>query len=549
MKLWVDGAAVDVPDEARIASSARSAVYALGERAIKVFREHATAPDAARLAALARIDHRSVLVPTGIVADADGRTIGYAMSLAPSAESLTQLYGCAARAARQITDALVLAWIAQLRDAIAAAHAAGAHVVTPDAPLRALVSGALDAVVLHAVDRFVIAGGGSSDASRDWTALAWTALQLLLGARHGGAGAATVDVARLLTPEHHAPEVAHRVAAIPESHRAWLVDALGGREVGPPPDPPRAMPRRTAQPLGLYSTPQAAVRELAVLPGPVWGVWASRSHLAAATGQRIWLNGAMWTGARVPPGRLEGVTFGARGERPVALVRAGAFVHPVDLVSGARLPFSLASAVSSVTGAAAHLGSADQIFELCIADVGGTIVARPRAVGPFHPLRARIYGGVAIESCSDQPRALLLHQDGAAQPIELRALAGYRVLDAQRAGSLLVVIAATGRRIDRIVLRLHADTHDGSAARDPAARIERDVPPMVANAVWLDSETGLSTDGQGRIELIALDPSRSEVDAIDLPVLGTDIRLVRRADQLIGWRDRTIFSLTLRAAH
>lgn len=431
-----------------VATGGQGTVHARDGVAYKIYSDLKHMPPMAKWAELRAVRDPRLIVPTGTLHDLQGNPVGICMPFIADATPLARLATGSFRRRNGIDEAQVIGALDALRQAIAAAHAQGVHIVDLN-PYNVLVTaGATDVVVIDAdswqtpshpatavLDAVRDRHATAFDARSDWFAFAVVAAWTLLGVHPykgthptvSGLDARMTANASVFDDQVRRPPSARDPADLPATIRGWLEAVLHRGDRTPPPP-------FTATALRLPSLRTHA--PIAVTLTAVIQADAPIQACAEVGGVRWWIThaGVFRDGRRTMP-RPEGqIALAARLDRVLIGAVGQAGLTVADAMNGDALQCTLAArAVTAVEGTLVAL-TADALVAL--KPVGKAVA--PRIIARVRPA-TQLFDGVAIQPLPGGCEAIVPIGAGVARarlPVSLS-----RITSARAEGGVLRVVA------------------------------------------------------------------------------------------------------------
>ena len=431
-----------------VASGGQGTVHARNGVAYKIYSDIKHMPPMAKWTELRAVRDPRLIVPTGTLHDLQGNPVGICMPFIADATPLARLATGSFRRKHGIDEAQAIGTLDALREAIAAAHAQGVHIVDLNPYNVLMTAGATDVVVIDAdswqtpshpatavLDAVRDRHATVFDARSDWFAFAVVAAWTLLGVHPykgthptiQGLDARMMAHASVFDPSVRRPPSARDPADMPPTIRAWLESVLhaGDRTVPPP------FAIRTLRMPSLRTHAPVAVTLTQVMQAD-----APIQACAEANAVRWWITraGVFRDGRRTMPRPAGQIALAASLDRVLvgAVGHMGLTVH--DAMTGAALRCTLAArAITAVEGALVAL-TADALVAL--KPVGQAVA--PRIIARVRPA-TQLFDGVAIQPLPTGCEAIVPLGTGVARvrlPIALS-----RVTSARAEGGVLRVVA------------------------------------------------------------------------------------------------------------
>lgn len=554
------GGQVNLTQANFIAAGGEGQVFAHGDEAFKIYLKPERMIPEAKIAELAGIADDRVIRPQRVLLDGRGHPVGYSMRRVPDAHPLCQLFTQAFKARAGVDGATVLRLVQDMQRSVGAVHAAQVLIVDAN-EFNFLAARDLSEVYFIDVDSYQTPNFPATalmDGVKDWSARGlWTqgsdwfswgvvTFQLFVGihpykGKHPSVRGLAERMQANLSVFHadvSVPRMVPPFDVIPGAYLSWYRAVFAdGYRGAPPADAQISTAPSTARPVASatqvtltsirsfgndileYAT--CGGEEAAILDGPhgrvAWVLDGGRNReVPVAPGGHL-----SWTGGGVPL-----YAWIDRGDVHVRDMRKG----------GEEMALTLRGRSLATAGGRVYVHSGESVVELQFFTAGVRIIGAPRVVANVVPLSTQIYHGVALQSVLGAWYANLLGDPGRSVQVRLTDLDGSRVVDAWADGSVLLVIAERGGRMDRYTYEV------GRAAS--LRWVDRDVGHGDLNAVVLPRGVVAQIDEGGDLLLFPAHGAQQGRRISDPALAG--LRLTQGGGDVLCWRGNQVFRLSTR---
>ena len=570
LTVWTDaGERLELSSHEFVAGGGEGNVYAIGTRGFKIAHDPAAACPPGKRAELAQIGDPHVLSPTGALHRRHGRrstTVGHEMPFATQAWTACELIPLAFRRRHALSPTVIPRLVAQLRDRIAAVHAAGCRVVDLN-EANVLVSKDFRTAMLIDVDSFQTPSfpataivptvadptraPGDFDESTDWFSFAVLTCSLLAGihpfrGKHPSVKGLMARIQAgisIFDPSVRLPRACLPVQSMPNPWRDWLHATLQLGQRRPPPHPGGALQ------LGTSPQPRAPAARLRMQPlhrahHHVRAVLEAQGRLVIHTGSRVLVDGAVRLDA------AESVALGiSPGGHPVAAWVEAGMLHLHDLDREVALPCTAAAREVTSARGTLYVTCGDTVSRVELLDLpdridrpkegGPTLVAGLRPCVRVAPQASRLWPGCVIQQLLGSTTVSLLSETGAAEQRRIPELDGRRIVDAVHDRHVMVVVTQRGDGYERLVFRFRP-------GRGHTLRCQADRPAHAAQLVVLDTGVCVSLDPDDQLELFVRAPDHPTRQRLDDPAVGGDWLLCPGDGRLLAIVGPRVYEISMR---
>jgi hypothetical protein len=560
MQVYIDGSAVRLNKRDYVGQGGEGAVYAHGDKAIKLYADPRKMIPVAKIVELAEIADNRVVRPLDVVADGHGAPVGYTMAYVRDAIALCQTFPRAFREREGLDWKAVDHLVRELQQGVAGVHAAGVLIVdlnemnflvTPgfgevrfiDADSYQTASFPATALMESVRDRHMANPRAFTELT-DWFAFAVVSFQMWCGlhpykGKHPklkGFDARMLANVSVFDPSVRVPKAAYPVTVIPETWRAWYRAVFEDGARAAPPTEGGIVIAVVPDARVISGTDTLDITELESFRGDVRGVWSVAQDMAVATDAGVQFNGNV-----VPrTDKTTAVAFSPRRRIPVAVSRSGRGLRLYDCSNRREVPFMFEPSEIAAHDGRVYMRGHDRVFELVLADMGAQVVASSKLACTVLPNATKLFPGVVFQDLLGSAHVSMFPASGTTMQAMVPELNAYKVLEARYDRGVLMVVGAKGGRYDRLVFRFD-DQH-----RTYDVRVVEDITPAGLNFVVLDSGVVVCLGEDERLEVFHRAQGKAKINYVEDPVLGGDMMLVRRSGQLAFYRGDRLYRLRMK---
>jgi hypothetical protein len=533
MQVYIDGSAVRLNKRDYVGQGGEGAVYAHGDKAIKLYVDPRKMIPVAKIVELSEIADPRIVRPLDVVADKHGVPVGYTMAYIRDAVALCQTFPRAFREREGLDWKAVDHLVRELQQGVAAVHAAGVLIVDLN-EMNFLVTPGFGEVR----DRHMANSRAFTELT-DWFAFAIVSFQMWCGlhpykGKHPqlkGFDARMKANVSVFDPSVRVPKAAYPVTMIPETWRAWYRAVFEDGVRAAPPTEGGVVVAVVPDTRVISGTDTLDITELEVFRGDVRGVWSVGQDLVAMTDAGVQVRGSV-----VPrTDKTIAVAFSPRRRIPVAVSRSGRSLRLYDCANRREVPFAFEPSDIAAHDGRVYMRGHDRVYELVLTDAGAQIIASSKLSCTVLPNATKLFPGVVFQDLLGSAHVSMFPASGTTMQAMVPELDSYQVLDARYDRGALMVVGAKGGRYDRLVLRFD-DPH-----RAYDVRVVEDITPAGLNFVVLDTGVVVCLGEDERLEVFHRAQGKTKINYVEDPVLGGDMVLVRRSGQLAFYRGDRLY--------
>jgi hypothetical protein len=545
-----------------VAQGGEGSIYAKGGTTYKIYTDPTRMIPMDKVRELQAIRASNVIKPEKLIVDKLGKPIGHTMRFIKDAVALCQLFPRTYRDRNGITPDTMIALVEKLRDSVQSVHDAGVLVVdlnemnflvdtsytdlycidvnsyqTPHYPATALMLSVRDWSVQN----------NDWTAMSDWFSFAVVSFQMLVGihpykGKHPslkGFEARMKANVSVFNPDVRVPKAAYPFDVIPSSMRAWYEAVLEHGKRVPPPSLLGGAPIMLPVIRLVQGTNNLNISDLYEFVGNVVGFIEHDGNTIAWTDQGVFI------GNRRVHDAVSGVVtaaFSPKMGRPILAGRSRStnLLRLFNPETRSEVPISIrADEVMGYRGTV-YFRTGDKLMRLVLTDAGSNVVASTQVAGTCLPHATRLYEGVAMQNLLGRTYATIFPRPGATYPVAIEELDEYKIVEAKFDGGVLMVLGAKQGTYDRLVFRFNEryDSYD--------LRVVADVTPAGLNFVTLDTGVCVCMTEEDHLELFSARMGSAGMKQIEDPVLGADMRLLRRGGQIAFPRGNKVLGMAMR---
>lgn len=563
MKVWIKGAgAVDLSKSDFVASGGEGSIYAKGSTAYKLYTDPSRMVPVDKIRELSVISASNVIKPEQVVVDKLGKPLGYTMRFVRDTEPLCRLFPRTYRDRHGITPGTTLELVQKLQRGVQAVHETGVLVVDLN-EMNFLVSKAFDEVYFIDVDSYqtphypatalmasvrdwTVQNNDWTELS-DWFSFAVVAFTLFTGIHPYKGKHPTLKGfedrmkahASVFSPDVKVPKAAYPVDVIPDAYRGWLRAVLeDGKRLPPPGGLVHAVMVAPVVRV-VQGTNNLAISELFDYLAQIRGYVEHEGRSVAWTDDAVWVDSRR---VHALVGGIKGVGFAPRSGDPVLAGRSvsESKLKLFDAVRKTDLALDLrADDLMSYSGTI-YVRNRSRILRVVLSDVGNRVVASTLPASTCLEHATSMFEGVVIQSLLGRTFATVFPQAGHTYQIPIPELDAYKIVEAKFDDGVLMVVGVEQGRYDRLILRFDG----GFTSYD--MRVVSDINPVGLNFVTLPTGICVCIDEDERLEVFSKRKGSSGLKQVDDPVVGADLRLLKRGGQVVFPRGSKLQSLSMR---
>jgi len=576
MKVYVKGGGeVKLTKGNFIASGGEGAVYAIGGTAYKVYHDPRKMIPVGKIDDLKTIDDPRILRPQKVLCDRQGAPIGWTGRFIRNAWTLCQLFPKSFRNRHGLTHDQMTALVQKFRGAVQSVHAAKALVVDLN-EMNALVAKTFDDIFLIDTDSFQTehypataimrsvqdplvnyAQNGATVLS-DWFSFAVVTFNMFVGIHPfkgkykgpdqklkallpGETDKFNITERRMvagvsvLNDAVGVPGAVYPFDVIPPAYRSWYEQVFEqGKRLAPPSDHTGGTVILVPVIKILTGTRNLDIMELLSYDSAVVDFREAFGTTVAVTTKGLYLGTIK---VHEPVTGYVGTAFTSRLNKGIVGYLGGNTLKLVDLVDRKDfdLPIHVEQAMAS--GGRFYVKLGVHIHEVLLTEMGGRVLPTTQQVANCMEKATKLYDGCAIEDRLGNPVVTLFPATGQSFPIHLEELKEYRVVDARAVRNVLMVIGHKNGQYDRLVFRFSPST----GYKEHDVRTVEDISPTGLNFTVLDTGVAACLTEEEHLELFAAKRGHASVKDIEDKVLGSDLVLGCRGNNVVFWRGGKVY--------
>lgn len=540
MKVYVNGAAVDLQQRDFVAEGGEGKVFRRGDTGYKIYHDPQRMLPLGKIAALQQIQNPNVIRPLDVIKDAKGAAVGYTMRFIPDAWTLCQLFPKPFRDRNGVTHAMMLKMVQDLQSLFDSIHNAGVLLVdanemnflvtkdfqvllaidadsyqTPQYPATAIMASVRDWTVQH----------NQWHEGSDWFSFACVSFQMFTGihpykGKHPSADnmleARMKAGISVLDKDVQVPPTAYDFTVIPLSYMEWYKRVFVKGERTPPPSSATqltgAVPRVSPKP--VTGTDKVVMTKLFTADANILDFGEYGGASVVVTEKTVWMRGQQ---VCPTPRGYAGTACSPARQIPVVLNIQNKMTGLWDTVNRVAVRNdSYGAEEAACYDGRMYCRYGDKAYEVMLIDGGAHLVAGTKAVAQIMPNASRLYPGVLVQNMLGSAFVSLFAAPGAAYQVRMPGLDKYRVMDAKFDKGVLMVVGERGGVYDRLVYRFDSDCVRFDE------RVVKDIQPSGLNFTVLDTRVCVCVDEQGQLELFSILPGSNALKLVPAPGLPGD---------------------------
>jgi len=558
-----------------VAAGGEGSVYAVGNRAFKVYKDPKKMIPEGKIQELAGITDPTVIKPEKVLLDSRGKPIGYTMRFVQDTYALCQLFPRAFRDREGLTPQGVVDLVLRMRQQIENIHRAGVLVVDLN-EMNFLVSRDFSEVYAIDVDSYQTAHYpataimpsvrdwhtpiGDFNENSDWFSFACVSFQMFIGmhpykGKHpsikGMENRMKANVSAF-NSDVRLPKVCFPLDVIPDSYRQWMQAVLEDGKRLPPPTDLVATLVVVPKVKTLSGTANLDIKEILVFGDaftPVMGLGYSGGAAATLTNDSVWINGnRVLLPQKVTKAAL---AFTPKMNKVVVASLENGEVTLFNATDRQVLPFTMKGSQIAAHDGRIYVHNKDKVFEIVLHDTVTKVLPSARPAVNVLPHASQLYSGCVVQDLLGATYVSVFPKSGRAHQVHMEELDQYRVVSARFDGGVLMVegiyqhsvaIGAKGgaSRYDRLIFRFDEDY------KSYDVRVEDDVQPSGCNFVTLDTGIAVHLNDEEKLELFKATKGHTAVKIIDDAVLGGDMLLTKQGGTLVFTRGGKLYSMRMK---
>jgi hypothetical protein len=228
----------------------------------------------------------------------------------------------------------------------------------------------------------------------------------------------------------------------------------------------------------------------------------------------------------------------SKGKVVVGHIGIGGKVELVDLITNESIPIILKGDSLMESGGRIYVKNSDNIMEVEFIYHGADCFATAKIVASVMPKATKLFDGVAIQDMLGSWFASVFPRPGASYQIQLDSLDGYKVVDAKFDTRVLMVVGFKNGKYNKFTYRFRSDFSDHVLWE------EKDITHSDINFVCLDNGICAHINDNEELVLFSSSPSQDGVKKISDPVIGNDMRLFKRGNEVLFARGKHLYKMS-----
>jgi len=540
-----------------VGSGGEGSVYVRGSTAYKIYANPKKMIPEQKIEELSKIRNKNVIKPLNVLLDSRNKPVGYSMRFVKDASPICQLFTKAYKKRNGIGPDDVFGIVRDMQDGLEGIHSADVLVVDLN-EMNLLLKGS--DVFWIDVDSYQTKSYPATaimDSIRDWQAKSWTretdwfswgivTFQLFTGihpfkGKHPSVKKMADRMLQNLSvfnDDVKVPKMVPSFETIPEAYRRWYKAVFeDGRRVPPPKG--LGLGVVFVAPRNISSTDRLKISEVFGLERNIFRYdRIDGFDLIAMDGSVVCL-----TKDRGTPFSIQGDgCFGHTSDQdPLYGRREGGEAYLVNaktlLPVGQRAPCQSMMAYDGRF----YIHYDENVIELMIRKVGNNTQVFPHPVANVMPMATQLFDGVAIQNMLGSWYASVFPGSQMCNQVRLKELDGYRIVDAKHDHRVMIVIGTKNGQYDKFVYRFERDYVNAILFWK-----DEDVAYSGINFVTLDKGVCAHIDEVEDLVLFGATPTVDGVKRISDPMIGGDMRLFKRGNEVLFARGSQLFKLSMR---
>lgn len=547
MKIIVNGAPLTLSKADYLASGGEGDVYIKGSTAYKLYHEPQRMIPVGKIGELQAIQTPAVVKPTHVIYSDKNAPIGYTMPFVPDAWTLCQLFTRTFRDREGLTADRMAMLIQQLRAAVTSVHAASVLVVDLN-EMNGIVTKDFATLYLLDADSFQTPHYPATalmesvrdrhsktfTPGTDWFAYGILTFQMFVGihpykGKH--ASLATLDARMqanisVLNATVKVPQACYPFNVIPPAYRSWYeaVFERGMREA-----PPMDM-HGAVLPVATSAAPKAVnltITVHATYAGVLHTYLEGFGRTVVASTEGVWLDRRQAVASTATAGF-------DRTQQPFVMI--GGVIQRLSSGHVATIQADIKATTTSEHDV--YVQVRDQVYRVQLHGTG-TLLASLQPVLYCMEHATKLFEGCAIQNMLGEPYVSVL-TPGGVYSLALPELKGYRVLDARRLSTVLVVVAEKKGSYYRFVFRFDPQF----ASYD--VRLTADVgSAQTPNFAVTDSQVVVLLNEDDALEVFSAKKDAAGLKVLTDPSLRSDMKLITLGGRIGYLYGDSIYSMRL----
>ena len=187
-----------------------------------------------------------------------------------------------------------------------------------------------------------------------------------------------------------------------------------------------------------------------------------------------------------------------------------------------------------------YVRSRGHIYRVVLSEVGSRVIASTQVASTCLEHATQMFDGVALQSLLGRTYVTVFPKAGFTHQVPIPELDAYKIIEAKFDAGVLMVVGVEQGRYDRLVIRFD----EGFGSYD--LRVVPDINPVGLNFVTLPTGICVCIDEEERLEVFSNRKGSSGQKQVVDPMLGADLRLMKRGGQVVFPRGTKLKSISMR---
>jgi len=542
-----------------VGAGGEGSVYVKGANAYKIYADPSRMIPEGKIRELSSISDSKVIKPIDVLLGKNNRPVGYSMGFVKDAIPICQLFTKAYKKRNGIGTSDVVDIVKCMQSSLVDIHSAGVLVVDLNEMNLLVRSGDVFWIDVDSYQTRSYPATAIMDSVRDWKAngrwsketdwFSWgiVTFQLFAGihpfkGKHPNVKKMSdrmLNGISVFNADVSVPKMVPSFDLIPKEYRDWYRAVFEDGKRCPPPSvieklAVQIVPRR------ISSTDLIEIFELAEFDSDVALVDSIGAFEMVAT-EGGFSKSRSWKGGQVEADTPQFFAATTKGVPILGAVDRGR-VQLRDSASGAEIGEPWAARGAMVYEGRIYSQMGENIVEAEVREVGnGKHLVSQRVVANVMPEATQIFDGVVIQNMLGSWYASVFPESGKNYQVWLEDLDGYRLVDAKHDRGVLIVIGEKLGKYDKFVYRF-----ERGYVRAIMFWKDADISYQGINFVTLEKGVCAHIDENEDLVLFGSRPGYGDVKKIQDPVLGGDMRLFKKNDDVLFAKGNKVFRLSMR---
>jgi len=566
MKLTIrgKGASVDLNQKHFLAAGGEGKIYVKDGLVYKVCEPGKMIPDG-KIQELMILDRPNIIRPQDVLIDSKQNPVGYTMRYCPDSYVLCQLFTKAFRNRNNITPDMMLKLVRNMQETIQFIHRKNTLLVdlnemnflsdqafteiffidvnsyqTPHYPALAIMDSIRDR---HCNNHFT--------ENTDWFSFGIVAFQMLIGihpfkgkhpsftdAHTALDGRMKSNISIFNKQVTYPTGACQPLTVIPDVYRQWFEAVFDqGKRLPPPSDLIAAIQIIAPIIKKIAGSNNFDIMDLFDFEDEIVSVFNFGGRELVATNKKLFIDRREKTNFTPTPDMK--ICFTPKSLRPIAASIENRKLKLMDLVDNKPLQTILSADKLFVVDGRLYVLHGSQILEMQFMEIGTNTVVSSNVVGTVLESGTQLHDGVIVQNLFDSHYISVFPASKECRQIALRALDGYRLIEAKYERGLLMAVAVDNKtgKYDRFIFWFDNKWN-------PQHTIIKDITFTGLNFTVLDNGVCIMINEDEVVEIFRVaDPTtRKEIDD---PIVESDMELCSKGSQTMFTRGGKLYSFSM----